>query len=155
ELVFHGDTVRHPGQRGAARSRVVKRWSVRLRAAVGTEAVGLHLGVDRSAADPQPARRQRGVAIATQRRDQRRALDGAHRAIGEILEAFAVAESIEIDRRQLDAVVAGLRATTGVRPVDAQHVEVMRPDGLAVAEDRGARQYVLELADVARPAVRL
>src|SRR4051812_23833851 len=81
---------------------------LRERAAVGTEAVGLHLRVDRRPADPEPAGGQRGVAIAAQRRRQRRALDRADRAIGQILEPVAVAQAIELDRRQLDALVGGL-----------------------------------------------
>src|SRR5262245_47988224 len=41
------------------------------------------------------------------------------------------------------------------RSIEAEHVEIVRADHLAVAQDRGARQHVLELADVAGPAVLL
>src|SRR5512140_60926 len=83
------------------------------RAAVGAEAVGLHLGVDRSAADTEPAGGERGVAIAAQRGGQRGPLDGAHRAVGDVLQALAIAQAMQLDRGQLDALVAGVTGVGG------------------------------------------
>src|SRR6185503_19681790 len=58
-------------------------------------------------------------------------------------------------RAAVGAQAVGLHLGVDRRAAEAEPVEVVRPDGLAVAQDRRARQHVLELADVARPAVRL
>src|SRR5690606_39967254 len=95
-------------------------------------------------------------AIAARRGGDRGPLDRARRALGEILEPLAAAEPLELDRGQLDAIGLGGRpARPARRAIEAEHVQIVAPDHLAVAQDRGARQHVLELADVARPAVRL
>ena len=87
------------------------------RATVGAEAVGLHLRVDARAADAEPLRGGRRVAIAAQRGRDRRALDGAHRAIGESLRPSPSPSRVEIDRGQVDAIVlvVAARARTPAR----------------------------------------
>src|SRR6185312_321528 len=95
------------------------------------------------------------IAIAAQCGRDRRTLDGADGAFGDVLEAFAVAEPREIDRGDLDSLVLARVLARHAAGVEPAHREIVRANGLAVAQDRGARQHVLELADVAGPAIGL
>src|SRR3954471_686226 len=72
--------------------------------AVCPEPVGLHLDVDTRATDAELPRRRGRVALALERRSNRGALDGADRLVGDVLERLALAEAVEVDRRQVDAI---------------------------------------------------
>src|SRR5690606_20440412 len=118
------------------------------------EAELLHIELEALARDLEEARGVRDVAVRLlERAADEIALEAAHRDLHVLLEAALGGERAEVDRR---GIARGRRDRAGRaegRAAAELAREIFAAELLSVAEEDGALHHVLELADVARPAV--